>query len=440
MSWRWLRGTAGHRAWAGLASLARTNLSAVETLTWLLVAAGLLLRILEYTDNRNLYQDEAALLENLVRLGVTDFTTTLSQFQIAPPGFLVVERLMVRLPLPVVPAGRLVPLLCSLASMVLMRSVARRFITPRQSRSPSVSLLSTIGCCIMPPRSSNTRATWRLHWLRSCSWLAGRRSRMPCCDPGLTCSPSSVFSVSGSRIRSRSCSRGWERISSRRQPFARSGNSALGFMVMSLSWAFSFAVCYLISHRILSKEPFIWDWWDFAFLRLPPRSIAALEGDFWQLVNVFNAPAGLLTPLGVIPSAFFALGLFAVGGASLGRRWKGGLYLLLAPMLFAILASALHQYPFHNRLLIFLVPSIHLLATEGAAALTRRGGALLTFVLGAFLMFQPAFDVVWNRLVAERLHTRYDSHGDLSPDLLDYLEALQKEASQTKRQPPPSPP
>ena len=60
-----------------------------------------------------------------------DFSTTLTENQLAPPGFLVVERLMVRLPLPVVPAARLVPFLCGIASMFLMRSVARRYLTPR---------------------------------------------------------------------------------------------------------------------------------------------------------------------------------------------------------------------------------------------------------------------------------------------------------------------
>ncbi len=149
---------------------------------------------------------------------------------------------------------------------------------------------------------------------------------------------------------------------------------------------------------------------------------------------MFNAPSGVLTPLGVIASAFLALGLYAVGCALLLRRWKGGVYLLVAPILFAILASALRQYPFHGRLLLFLVPSVHLLVSEGAAAVTRRGGVWLAVLLGAFLLFQPTYDVLWNRLVAKRFHTKYDSHGDLSYDLLDYLEAMQRKGQQ------PSPP
>ena len=43
----------------------------------------------------------------------------------APPGFLVIERIMVRLPLEVRAAGRLFPLACGVVSVFLMRSVPR---------------------------------------------------------------------------------------------------------------------------------------------------------------------------------------------------------------------------------------------------------------------------------------------------------------------------
>jgi hypothetical protein len=163
-------------------------------------------------------------------------------------------------------------------------------------------------------------------------------------------------------------------------------------------------------------------------LPIPPRSYAELSRDFWHVLNVLNAPAGLLTPVGVVASAFVALSLFAVGAAALGRRWGGGLYLLIAPMLFALAASALHEYPFHGRLLIFLIPSIHLLVSEGTAVLTAPGGARLTFAAGAFLLYQPAFDVFWHRAIQERIHED-DSHGDLVHDLLDHLDALERKAA-----------
>ena len=106
-----------------------------ETWTWLAVAVGVVLRLVDYADYRTLYKDERSLLENLVTLAVFDFHTTLTEYQLAPPGFLVLERMMVRLPGNDVLAARLFPLACGLASMFLFRSTARRYLTPGRSRS-----------------------------------------------------------------------------------------------------------------------------------------------------------------------------------------------------------------------------------------------------------------------------------------------------------------
>jgi hypothetical protein len=170
-------------------------------------------------------------------------------------------------------------------------------------------------------------------------------------------------------------------------------------------------------------------------LPLPPRSIDEAKHDFWHVINVFNSPASVVTPLGVLPSAYLALGLFLCGAVALWRRWAGGLYLLVAPILFGLLASALHQYPFHGRLLIFLVPSVHLLVGEGAVSLTRRAGPWLTCALGAFLLFQPASDVLRHRLIEKQIHGAFDSHGDLRADLLDYLDRQQEATSRVQSTP-----
>ena len=109
----------------------RQIMSRAETWTWVLVAAGVLFRLLEYADNRPLYMDERLLLPNLKNLAVFDFSTTLTKDQLAAPGFLALERMMVRLPLPTIWAARLIPLLCGVASMFLMRSVARHYLLAR---------------------------------------------------------------------------------------------------------------------------------------------------------------------------------------------------------------------------------------------------------------------------------------------------------------------
>jgi hypothetical protein len=130
-----------------------------------------------------------------------------------------------------------------------------------------------------------------------------------------------------------------------------------------------------------------------------------------------------------------ALGLFLLGGVSMGSRWRGGVYVLVAPILFTLIASALRQYPFHGRLLLFLIPSVHLLVGEGSAALTARGRPIAAFALGAFLLAQPAGHVLWYQWIVARQHGSFDSHGDLWPDVLDYLDRRPQEVQRPRSSP-----
>jgi hypothetical protein len=454
METSWASGAAGRGLVAWIRSPLRVTLTA-ETWTSLILAAGVVLRVLEYTDNRQLYMDESALMANLVDLSVFDFRTVLTENQLAAPGFLVVERLMVRLPLGAVWAARLVPCLCAIASMFLMRAVARRYVT-RQAVPIALGLYALNDWLLyyaaeIKQYSSDVALALCALLLAAAPAGISRRSLLALAAVGavgvwfshplsLVLAGVGTYLIGAAAIRKE-----WRK--------------ALRFVGLSLMWAISFAACYMVSHSILEKkDPFIWIWWDFAFLPLPPRSLLDLRRDFWHVVNVFNNPSWVVTPLGVLASALVALALFSIGALSLGLRWRGGVYLLLAPLMFALVASGLHQYPFHGRLLLFLVPGVHLLVAEGAVALARCGGALVTlvlgtlrqdcarvmpprartiliFLLGAFMLVQPASDVFWHRFIMRRIHGQFDSHGDLSPDVLDYLEKLEKIAQRAQSRP-----
>ena len=65
-----------------------------------------------------------------------------------------------------------------------------------------------------------------------------------------------------------------------------------------------------------------------------------------------------------------------------------------------------------------------MLRRERVPASAPGSRALLTVVLGAFLFFQPAIRRSLAPIDRETHHGEYDSHGDLLPDLLDYLERI----------------
>lgn len=400
------------------------NLTA-EGLTWAAVAVGIALRLLSYADNRPLYRDERSLLANLVRLPVFDFRTTLTEYQLAPPGFLAIERMLVRLPGPDVLAARSFPLVCGLASLFLFRTAARRFVAAH-------AVPIAVGLFAL--------SDWLIYY--------SAEMKQYSCDLALTLVALLLAAGPGEPGASDSASLIPRRLLGLgifgavgvwfSYPLAfvlagvgtylfataiirRDRRGALGLVAAGLAWAGSFGVCYIVSHGMLDKGRFIWDWWDFAFLRIPPHSIAELKLEVWQLLNVFDSPSDVKTPLGPVFTAMLASVLAIAGAVSMGRRWPGGLYLLAAPVAFAMAASAMRQYPFHGRLLIFLVPSVQMLVSQGAVAIARPGGPRLTIALGAFLLVQPAYDALSHELGYPLNHESFDSHGDLRPDLLDDL-------------------
>ena len=94
---------------------------------------------------------------------------------------------------------------------------------------------------------------------------------------------------------------------------------------------------------------------------------------------------------------------------------------MTSPLVFALAASGLHQYPFHGRLLLALVPTFLLLLSEGVAAIGRRSGWLVTLTLAGCFLYGEAAEVFWHQAVQPRMRP-FDTHGDLKNDLLDYLE------------------
>lgn len=403
-----------------------------EAMTWAAVAAGAAFRLLAYASNRSLYRDEASLLQNLVRLDVFDFHTTLTEYQLAPPAFLAIERLLVRLPGNVVLTARALPLVFGIASIFLFRIVGRRFLT-REAVPIAVGLFALSDWLIY--YSSEIKQYSCDLALTLAALLLATGPPVDGCLPirrlvamaafgvvGFWFSYPIVFVLAGVGVYLFTTA-----------IVRRDRRALVALPVIGLLWVVSFGACYLVSHRMLDQGRFIWDWWDFAFLRIPPHSINELKLECWQLLNVFDSPSDVKTPLGPVATAFLALTLAIVGVVAIGRRWPGGLFLMTAPFALVMAASALRQYPFHGRLLIFLVPMVQMLVAQGAATLGRVGGPRFAIVLGAFLLIQPASDAVWHQFVRPLYHDGFDSHGDLRPDLLDEVGAENVELGRSRR-------
>jgi len=191
-----------------------------------------------------------------------------------------------------------------------------------------------------------------------------------------------------------------------------------------LAWVASFAAVHAVSRVHLGPPGAMYLFWNFAF---PPRAFSDPGGAVWwarRFLYLFVNPLDFWTPLGSTVSAVPALAFFAVGCVSLWARDRRALGIVAAPGLFTALAACLHLYPFHGRLVLFLVPSLLLLIAEGAG---RVGGASRGFpvplrraawgvILVPLLLF-PTLRAVYH-LETRRPLRDFNTHGDRRPESL----------------------
>ena len=295
------------------------------SLAWIAVAIGVILRIWEYFELRTLYMDEASLLKNIVGRPVFSFQEVLEDDQMAPPAFLVIERLLVLLPLEVKAAGRLFPLVCGIASVFLMRSTARRDLGPssRAAGNRYACFGRSSDLLLGRDQAVFLRLDVRVSRFAARRATAARENELgPIPGPGCFRSDRTLVFVPR-RLRA----------GRRRHASDRDRGDAEELPAGRVRYRHEPALdrelrrCFLLSRSILSKRDFIWVWWNFAFLPLPPRSMAELSLVAEAMANVFINPASVLTPLTLPSTALLAAVLALIGCVSLGRRWAGGLFI-----------------------------------------------------------------------------------------------------------------
>src|SRR5215469_7867911 len=95
-----------------------------------IMAAGAAIRLWQYLGNPALWLDEMAVANNLMTRSVVGLLSApLADGQVAPPGFLILSRAAVVAFGSSEYALRLVPLICSLATLPLFMCLARRVLS-----------------------------------------------------------------------------------------------------------------------------------------------------------------------------------------------------------------------------------------------------------------------------------------------------------------------
>jgi 4-amino-4-deoxy-L-arabinose transferase-like glycosyltransferase len=143
-------------------------------------------------------------------------------------------------------------------------------------------------------------------------------------------------------------------------------------------WGSSFILFYLFSLKAIGGNSSVERYWVHSFMPSPPYS---LSDQFWFIetfVKIFLNP-------GMIQQALLAAIAFILGGYAIFSENKPLFFMLLTPLFLTLTASAVHQYPFEGRLLLFYTPSVYLLVARGLVFLTGQSSRFHKF-LGVFFL------------------------------------------------------
>ncbi len=351
-----------------------------KTFIWIILAAGLILRLRQYAFNRSLWNDEATLAINLITRSFSGLISPLEGKLVVPFGFLMSERFAVELFGPSEYALRLLPLLAGILAMVLFYKVIVKFADPAavplglaifavsgplvyfssEVKQYSGDVLVAVLILLLAFRLAQTRLSW-VH-----VFLFGSGGAL-----AVWFSHPAVFLLAGaaSVLLFEAC---------------RQKQFSLRLILIFGMWFLSLLTCYFFSQLYLSgkTQAYLNDFWQEGFLPLAP-TLKSVQWYVRTFFHTFDNPGGLA------PSKLSAL-VFCAGAASFVSKKKTvALGFLIMPIILALAASALRIYPFSDRLILFIVPSLVIVVAEGAMViktfLDRRhwllGGIFLVLLL-----------------------------------------------------------
>jgi len=320
----------------------------------------------QYFSNRSLWLDEALLVRNLQSRTYSQLLEALDHKQAAPPLFLWIEKFALNTLGPTEYSLRLYPLIGGLLSLVVFYHFTKSY-ADGWARPIAIFLFSTLGYIayyaseIKPYSWDITLCLLLFISIRSLATLKPQLKNL------LTAAVLGVVSVWLSfpsilimagleatnllRLKLWRISRyNWRVFLSRRLP-------------LYAAWLLSFGCLYAVSISKTLTETGLQDAWANRY----PANVFDLLWLLDAFGQFFYHPLGFLSP-----ADGMALIVFVVGWVYLYRTHRWRLAYLSSPFAITILASYLQQYPFKNRLILFITPYALVILAEGITLLIRQ--------------------------------------------------------------------
>jgi hypothetical protein len=397
-------------AWLG--SYARANPDQ------LVVGLGVLLRVYIYWRDRSFWLDESSLFGNLKDMPILDFSGGLAGDQLAPIGFLIAERAVIALLGTSRYVARLLPLCCGLIALYMFWRLAQRLLS-RQAALVALVLFA------FSDDMTHYTSELKPYSMDLAVGLFFTLIALDAIEKPMTSRKTEVLAVTviaapwfsfASAFVVAGC--GTVLILSRL--LAGRLRAGAAFFAIGIAWLGSFAVSYRASAALLSPYTTMYDFWYFAFLPVwpLPMDAARLASAAGILLEIFVNPLNLVAPLWPRVGVVVPIALILLGGISLLRRSWLAWGTLVLPIGLAMIASAMHRYPLHGRLILELVPAFYLLIAEGTDWWRGPGTEetkpryVLVLIL---LLTYPCFTTI--SFAAGKYIRDFNAHGDIRRNL-----------------------
>lgn len=372
------------------------------------IALGALLRLWQFFGRGSFWLDEAAIARNVVARSYAALLAPLDYAQIAPKGFLIVEKLALGAFGRHDWALRLYSLLTALAALPLFYALARRVLDERGALLAS-GVFAVLGRPIYYASEAKQyggdiffACLLLLLALRILAYDAAPRHWLRLGVLGAVAvwfSQPALFILAG--------------IGLALAVDVMKGRIPLRWpaVVACTLWAVSgLPSIWLTLHSLRPIEQrYMHSFWSEGFWPFPPHSLADAAWPFVNLYGLFRDPLGM-------PITALGLGMFVLGCIVLARRRPVTLTALLAPLAVLYVASALGVFPFdttvrgfnriaagNGRVLLFLVPGLLLVAIAGVMALleseiprVRRVGVACAAVIAGAPAFYAATELPYS--------------------------------------------
>jgi len=361
----------------------------------LIVAAGLLARLVQFAQRRPLFIDDIQLMLNIVARGYRDLLRPLALEQSAPALFLWTQRSIVRLFGVSDVTFTMLSLAVGIAVLPFAWLIARR-ITDRVTAMLAVAMLSISPPLIYYATSSKQYETdvfvaVVLAWLglrvldapeRSSRWLAAIGGGVV----ALTLSMPALFVLGGVWFAWAFC-----------RPIRDGVRGRMLLVVSGALWAATFGTMYLTMYSAVSRNEYMRRFWHGQYLSSQPtlgRAARYLGRLHMALYDVGSSVPWLLVAL---LSVLLVIGLVAL----LRERRLSVVALLVIPLLLAVAASALGQWILLTRFMLYSAPFVALLVAHGVTTVARlvasapRTRDAMVLVGGLAVLALPARYELW---------------------------------------------